>query len=114
MHIAGLPGTAGAPASAPAGAPADADSGREATVVLTDPSRRTAVLLHLSREGDQPDSWRLNLADGVTAATLHDSLLRHLTAVTDNQKRWPTDADQAYVYATQKVLSALGEPSTPR
>ena len=111
MHVDGLipttgpstgPGLAGRPGSPPV------------TVTLTDPTRRSGVLLHVTHEGPGDGDWRLDLSSAATAASLHDGLLRHLKIVTDNQKSWPTDVDQAYVYATQHLLAAVGEATAPR
>ena len=78
------------------------------TVRLIGPGGHSAAVLRLV----QPASgdWQIELPDSITAATLHDSLLHQLTAVTADHARWPTELGQAYVYTTQRLLSAMGEP----
>ena len=99
MHVSGLPATTG-PATTPA------------TVTLTGPARKSAAAVHVVPEGD--NQWRIDLGDQVTAADLHDAVLRELKGLTADQRSWPTDVDQAYVYVTQRVLSTMGEPAKPR
>ena len=112
MHVDGLTPTTGPTTgdAAAAGRPGSAP----VTVTLTGPARRSGVLLHVIHDGPADGDWRLSLPATVTAASLHDSLLRHLKVVTENQKSWPTDVGQAYVYATQHLLAAVGEPTPPR
>ena len=102
MHVAGLTPTTGPDTSAAA----------PVTVTLTGPARRLAAAVRVAPEGK--DQYRIELGDAATAATLHDRVLRELKGITADQRSWPTDVDQAYVYVTQRVMSALGEPVTPR
>ena len=104
MDMPGLTPTT-APATGPAAAPP------RPTVTLADPGGHSRTTIHLTHTPGANDSggWKFDLPDTATAASVHDSLLRHLTAVTANQTRWPTDVDQAYVYVTQRLLSSLGD-----
>ncbi len=109
VHVTGLEPTAGGPSTAPT-----AVRKTNASVVLKSPGRRSATAVKLANEGTNKPDWRFDLPDTVTAESLHASLLQHLNAITANQTRWPTDVDQAYVYATQHLLAAIGDAAAPR
>ena len=112
VHVAGL--DAPPPATGPAATQPTAVRMKNVTVVLSDPGRHSVARIRLVNEGTGKSEWRFDLSDATTAAALHDSLLRHLTAITDAQQRWPTDVAQAYVYVTQHVLSAVAEAGAAR
>ncbi len=78
------------------------------TLLLTGPGGRSVVTVRLANEGSDKVDWRFDLPDSVTPAGLHDTLLKNLTGLTADPSRWPTDVDQAYVFATQRALAALG------
>jgi hypothetical protein len=110
VHVSGLEPVSGGSTTAPA-APVRKTT---ADVTLEGPARRTATNLHLLNEGTDKPDWHVDLPDSVTADSLHDSLIRHLNTVTADQNRWPTDVDQAYVYVTEHLLSAVGDAAKPR
>ena len=106
VHVTSMTPTDAAPSTQPR-----SSRRQSVTVELSDPGRHSVATLHLVNEGKGKAEWHFDVPDAVTAAALHDSLLRHLTAVTADQSAWPTDVDQAYVYVTQHVLAALAEAS---
>jgi hypothetical protein len=114
VHVSGLDdagpppeGTTTGPSTGPATAPAGRPRPIEVTVY--EPGRRRSAVIRVAHEGTGDGSWHMDLPDSVTAATLHDSLLRHLNAITANQARWPTDVDQAYIYVAEHALSSVAE-----
>jgi hypothetical protein len=109
VHVTGLEPTDGGSSTQPSTV-----RKTDVTVILSDPGRHSSASLHLVNEGTSGIEWHFELPDGVTAAALHDSLLRRLDALAADQASWPTDVDQAYVYVTQHVLAAVGEAAVPR
>ena len=109
MHVVGT--------TAPSGATTQS-AGESAEVTLTGPSRHQAVKLHLNHPGGGGGggggAWQLQLPAATTAADLHAAVLKQLQQLTAEQKSWPTDVDQAYVFVSQRVLTPLGEPTQPR
>ncbi len=114
FHVTGLESAASPPTTAPSADPSATPRKTQVTVVLTDPAHRGSVSLPLVNEGGDKPVWRFAMPDTATAATLHASLLRRLTAVTADQQRWPTDVDQAYVYVTQHLLVAVADAAAPK
>jgi hypothetical protein len=50
--------------------------------------------------------WRIDVPNTLTGQQLHDSLLKHLTHVTDAQAQWPADKNEAAAMVAHHVLLA--------
>jgi hypothetical protein len=57
--------------------------------------------------------WRFDVSNTMTGQMLHDSLVKHLTMVTDHPEQWPSDIDQAYGLVGHHVLMALYNVEMP-
>ncbi len=57
--------------------------------------------------------WRVEVPSGVSARSLHDSLLHHLKVVTDSRASWPSNIDQAYGFVAHHLLAAVAEKPVP-
>lgn len=54
-----------------------------------------------------PDSWRVDVPDGIDGQKLYDNLLKHITMVDEARDNWPADKNEAYREVTRHVMCAL-------
>ncbi len=107
VHVAGVEPPPAAPSTQPTPQRKTA-----VTLALTGPGNRSTVTIHLANEGTAKADWHFDLPDSVTAATLHDTVLRNLGTVTAAHAQWPTDVDQAYVFVAEHLLASMGSVAT--
>ena len=103
--------------AAPNGAKANA--GKAVVMMAAEGSARPLTLFVISegKDKDGQPAWRIEVPSGVSARSLHDSLLHHLKVVTDSRASWPSNIDQAYSFVSHHLLAAVAErpgPVSPR
>lgn len=79
------------------------------TAIVELPATRHSgpIVLHLVNEGTTVPSWKIDLPTTISAQSLHDSLLKHLTRFDDHRANWPTEINEAYQAASREVLASL-------
>lgn len=60
---------------------------------------------------EMPDSWKINVPDGLTGQKLRQNLLNQLTACGEVSNQWPTNETEAYRAISHHVLMAVLDKS---